>query len=204
MPYTSSEPDTVALPRTEKRPVPLRGETIMFPVVSPPIVRVLKSVVWIERGAPARVRLPDTDAKPVVVRFVNVAAAGVVAPITVLLIPVAVTLKFPAVNNTLFAPKSRLEAERPVRLKLPEVAVKFNAPVVRVNPFEAVRRPAEVIVPVPVVEIFPLVVRLPFSLIERVAEPLDWISRAVLTLAFSSLMMNALAVPRFVRVREVV
>jgi hypothetical protein len=35
---------------------------------------------------------------------VNVAAAGVVAPITVLLMPVAVTLKLPDVNITLLTP----------------------------------------------------------------------------------------------------
>ena len=41
---------------------------------------------------------------------------------------------------------------------LPEVAVKLSAPVVRVNPFEAVSVPAEVTVPLPVEEIFAEVV----------------------------------------------
>ncbi len=40
----------------------------------------------------------------------------------------------------------------------PEVEVRLKAPVVIVNPLEAIRAPAEVIVPVPVVEIFPDVV----------------------------------------------
>ena len=85
-------------------PTPLRGLIVISPVVSPPIVNVLNSVVWIDLGAPARVRLPDIEAAPVVVRFVNVAAAGVVAPITVPLIPVAVTLIFAAPTNRSFPP----------------------------------------------------------------------------------------------------
>jgi hypothetical protein len=58
----------------------------------------------------------------------------------------------------LFAPVEIEEAPRPERVKAPDVAVKFKAPVVRVRPLEAVRRLAEVTVPVPVVEIFPDVV----------------------------------------------
>ncbi len=45
-----------------------------------------------------------------------------------------------------------------VKLAVPEVLVKFKAPVVRVKPFDAVRSPAEVVVPDPVVDIFPEVV----------------------------------------------
>jgi len=183
--------------------VPLSGESIISPVVFPPIVRVLKSVVWIDLGAPARVRLPDTDAKPVVVRFVNVAAAGVVAPITVLLIPVAVTLKFPAVNNTLFAPKSRLEAERPVKFNAPEVPVMLTAPVEIVRPADPVRRPAEVIVPVPVVRMFPDVVAFPLSSIVSFVIPPDLISRAIPYVGAVSSIINALAVPAFVSANEV-
>ena len=125
------------------------------------------------RGAPAKVRFPDTDALPVVVSVVNVAAAGVVAPMTVPLIHVVVTLKLPAVKRTLLAPKSNDEAPRPARDNDPEVAVRLSAPVVSVKPFEAVNNPAEVTVPIPVVVMLPLVVRLPFSLIVKVAEPLD-------------------------------
>ena len=49
----------------------------------------------------------------------------------------------------------------PVSEIVPEVAVKFSAPVVIVNPLEAVKVLAEVIVPVLVVEIFPGVVIFP-------------------------------------------
>ena len=126
-----------------------------------------------ERGAPARVRLPDTDAKPVVVRFVKLPVEGVVKPMAVLLIPVEVVLKFEPVNRMLFAPALNVTPVRPVRFRFPEVPVRLIAPVVRVRPFWAVRRPLDVIVPVPVVRMFPEVVRLPFSLIERVAEPED-------------------------------
>ena len=108
-----------------------------------------------------------------VVSVVNVAAAGVVAPITVPLIPVVVTLKFADVNNVLLAPAFIVYPVSPVRFTNPDVPLKLSAPVVRVNPFEAVNKAFEVIAPVPVVVIFPLVVRLPVSEIVRVAEPED-------------------------------
>lgn len=89
-------------------------------------------------------------------------------------------------------------------MRVPEVAVKLIAPVVRVNPLDAVNNPFDVIVPVPVVAIFPDVVMFPSSFIVRVELPLDWISRNVFIFALLSLMIKALAVPRFVRVRDVV
>ena len=56
----------------------------------------------------------------------------------------------------------------------PEVEVSDKAPVVIVNPFEAVNVPAEVTVPVPVDEIFPEVVMLsPAVAGERVVPVLD-------------------------------
>jgi hypothetical protein len=51
-------------------------------------------------------------------------------------------------------------------VKAPEVAVKFRAPVVMVNPLLAVSNPTEVIVPVLVVEMLPVVVKVPEELIE--------------------------------------
>ena len=82
--------------------------------------------------------------------------------------------------------------------------MRLTAPVVTVRPFDAVKRAFDVIVPVPVVAMFPLVVRFPSSLMVSVADPEDWISSEVLVLALLSLMINALAVPRFVRVSDVV
>jgi len=44
-PETSNVADIAALPKTLRVPVPFNGERIIFPVVSPPIVNVLFSVV---------------------------------------------------------------------------------------------------------------------------------------------------------------
>jgi len=52
----------------------------------------------------------------------------------------------------------KVEADNPVTDNAPLVLVKFNAPLERVNPFEAVKSPANVPVPLPVAEILPLVV----------------------------------------------
>ena len=63
--------------------------------------------------------------------------------------------------STLNKPELMLNAvveEESARLTAPEVAVRFKAPAVSVKPFEAVSRPAEVIVPEPVVETVPEVV----------------------------------------------
>ena len=95
------------------------------------------------------------------VNAVKVPAAAVVAPIAVELIPVAVVLKFDDVNVKAFAPVEIDEADSPERESVPEVAVRFKAPAVWVNPLLAVSVPAEVIAPVPVVEIlFPVVLPL--------------------------------------------
>jgi hypothetical protein len=77
---------------------------------------------------------------PVEVRVVNVPAAAVVAPIAVELIPVEVVLKWPDVKLMSAPPVVEIEdAVRPERVRAPEVAVKFNAPVVKVKPLEAVK-----------------------------------------------------------------
>ena len=76
------------------------------------------------------------------------------APIFVELIPAVVVLKFEAVTVRAFAPKLREEANIPDKVNVPKVAVKFKAPVVSVNPsdavsvFEKVFAPANVCIPV--------------------------------------------------------
>jgi len=85
---------------------------------------------------------PLVDAKvvaPVDDRVVKAAVDGVVVPIAVLLIPVPVVLKNSELMVKRFPPVLIVEALRPERLRLPLVAVRFNAPEERVNPLEAVR-----------------------------------------------------------------
>ena len=74
------------------------------------------------------------------------------------LIPVPVVLMLLAVMVSAEAPVLIEEAPRPERLSAPEVPVIFTAPVVTVRPLEAVRSPAEVMVPEPVAEMLPEVV----------------------------------------------
>jgi hypothetical protein len=144
-----------------------------------------------------RVVVPEAD------KVVKAAVDGVVAPIAVPLIPVAVVLKFAAVISRVFAPVLILEEPSPESVRAPDVAVKFRAPVVWVKPLEAVRVPAEEIAPVPVVETLPEVERTPFSLIVRLFTPPDWIANEVLTAAFVSFMMKAVDVPALVKVKDV-
>lgn len=125
--------------------VPVELPTVTFPVPVVAIVTLLAPAVAI-------------FVAPVEDNVVNAPVDAVVAPIAVLFIPVAVVLKCPEVNVMSFAPEFIEEALKPERAKAPEVAVKLSAPVVRVKPFDAVSDPAEIIVPVPVVEIFPEVV----------------------------------------------
>ena len=93
-------------------------------------------------------------ARPVSVILVNLPVPAVVAPIFVVLIPVAVVLKLLEVKVTAFAPKLSEEADIPDKDNVPDVAVRFKAPVVKVNPseavsvFEKVFAPAKVCVPV--------------------------------------------------------
>jgi hypothetical protein len=76
-------------------------------------------------------------------------------------------------------------------------------PVIDAPPPDTVSAPAEVIVPVPVVEILPDVERTPFSLIVSLLTPPDCMSRDVFVAAFVSLITNAVAVPSLVSVSEV-
>jgi hypothetical protein len=124
--------------------------TVKFPPrevrLLPETVKVLSSVV-----APCRVNDPGVIADPIEliedapvprvvdpdeVRVVKAPVEGVVAPMAVPLIPVAVVLKLPEVKVMLLAPVFIEEADRPDKVKAPEVPVKFKAPVVRVNPEE--------------------------------------------------------------------
>ena len=126
-------------------PAPLAARVNVEPVIE--AAPVVFPAVNVEAAPDAKVVLPEEE------RVVKAAVDGVVAPIAVELMPVAVVLKLEEVKVNAFAPASIAEAESPVKFNVPEVAVKFSAPVVWVNPLEAVKVPAEVMVPVPVVEI---------------------------------------------------
>lgn len=138
--------------------------------------------------------------RAVSVRLVNAPVEGVVAPMAVLLIPVAVVLKLLAVIVNAFVPVLMLDADSPERESAPDVALRLRLPVVKVNPLEAVRSPALVTVPEPIVVMLPEVDKLPFSSIVNVLTPPDWMAREVLVATFVSLIMNAVAVPALVSV----
>ena len=72
----------------------------------------------------------------------------------------------------------------------------LTPPVMDAPPAETVNAPAEVMVPVPVVEILPEVESTPFSLMVNLFTPLDSIASEVLGVPpFVSLITNALPVP---------
>ena len=74
------------------------------------------------------------------------------------LMPVLVVLKLEEVMVKALAPVLMEDADRPDKVKAPLVAVRFMAPVVKVNPLLAVSKPAEVMTPDPVVVMLPVVV----------------------------------------------
>ena len=84
----------------------------------------------------------------------------VTVPLPIEVAPVPVVFKFNGAptKDKLLAPVLIEEAPSPESVRAPEVPVRFKAPVVRVKPLEAVNNPAEVTVPVPVLEILPVVV----------------------------------------------
>jgi hypothetical protein len=185
-------------------------ETLKFEVV---MVRALAPRVQVEGEAPVKFKAPEeltvTTPEPepmllvlVDVKVVNAPVLGVEAPMAVVLIPVDVVLKWLEVMVRSLAPVLMEEAERPERAKAPDVAVRFNAPVVKVKPLEAVSNPADVIVPEPVVEMFPEVERVPSSLMVNFETPPDWTSIAVLVPALVSFRIKAVAVPCWVRVKD--
>jgi hypothetical protein len=103
-----------------ERVVPVLFQNPKLPDVGAVVVRILVPSVY----------TAELMAKPVSVILVNLPVDAVVAPIAVELIPVAVVLKFEEVKVRALAPVEIEEAERPERDSVPEVAVKFNAPVV--------------------------------------------------------------------------
>ena len=99
--------------------------------MSAAIVAPFKIVVPVEFPA---VKVDPAPVASVVLLFVAKVVKAPVdrmsVPIAVLLIPVAVVLKLPDVISKLFAPVLIDEALNPERVSVPEVAVKFSAPVV--------------------------------------------------------------------------
>jgi hypothetical protein len=118
---------------------------------------------------------------PELVKEVKAPVEAAEAPIAVEFIPVEVVLKFAEVKLKSLTPVEIEEAPRPKRAIAPLVPVKLSAPVVKVKPFEAVNKPAEVIVPAPVVEILLVVVKVPTVLIDNWSlEPKATVSVALL------------------------
>ena len=112
-------PDVVAF----KPPFEVKANVpVALPIVTLP-VPVVATVTLL---APALAK----SVTPVEVKEVNLPVPAVVAPILVLLIPVAVVLKFPAVMVRLLAPVDNEEAPKPEIVRAPLVAVKLSAPVV--------------------------------------------------------------------------
>jgi hypothetical protein len=106
---------------------------IPFPVPFALIATTEPLIVTAPVVFPAVNVLAAFDAKvvfPEEPRVVKLAVDGVVAPIAVELIPVAVVLKLPEVMVKLVTPVSIDEALNPDRARDPEVAVKLRAPVV--------------------------------------------------------------------------
>jgi hypothetical protein len=140
-------------------------ETLMFEEVR---VKAFAPSVQVEGAAPVKFNAPEELSVttpvpdpifdvPVEVRVVNLPVEGVSVPIAVELIPVAVVLKLLEVIVKALEPVFIDEAPRPDNANAPEVPVKLIAPPERVSPLLAVKRPADVIVPVLVVEILPVV-----------------------------------------------
>ena len=103
-------------------PAPLALKETVEPVIE--AAPVVLPAVKVEPAVEASVVFPVEE------RVVKAAVDGVVAPIAVELIPVAVVLEFADVINKLFNPVEIEDAPKPVMFNAPEVAVKFNAPVV--------------------------------------------------------------------------
>lgn len=185
----SASPKLMAFPTPLALIVTVEPFTVTAPVVLP--------AVNVFPAPEDKIVLPEEE------RVVKMAVDGVVAPIAVALIPVAVALKLADVKRMLFAPAPKVTPLSPVASIVPEVAVRFNAPVVWVKPFDAVRRLFDVMVPVPVVLILPDVERVPFSLMLSVVKALDWMAKEVFVAALVSLMTNALSVPALVKVNDV-
>ena len=182
-----------------EEPRVLFPETVKSPVMS--VLSLRERLPLLSEIASVTERAPPTVVSFVEMRVVNAPDDLVVAPIAVPLIPVDVVLKLAEVKVKSFAPVLMEEAPKPESESAPDVAVRFKAPVVSVNPLDAVSSPADVIDPVPVVTILPGVINVPVSLIVRVSTPPDWIANKVFVAAFMSLITTAVAVPWLVIVK---
>ncbi len=100
--------------------------------------RVPSSPAAVLVTTPAVVR-PESVTDVVAESVLKAPVEAVVAPIAVELMPVAVVLKLEEVIVRALAPVLMEEADSPERVRAPDVAVRFIAPVVRVRPLEAVR-----------------------------------------------------------------
>jgi hypothetical protein len=199
-----ARPVTFKAPPTPTAPLPknvVAGLVVAFPKVKELPFKIAAPVLF--PAVKVLAAPEDSVVSPDDVKVVNAPVEAVVAPIAVELIPVAVVLKFPEVNVKLLAPAEMVEADSPDRDNTPEVAVRFTAPVVWVSPLLAVKVPAEVMVPVLVVEMFPLVDSVPASVMVKVGVPPDWMAKEVLVAPLVSLITKAFPVPALVKISEV-
>ncbi len=129
--------------------------------------------------------------------------AAKVAPLSELAFKLA-TLVVEATTNGA-VPVARVEVSWPLRPivvmpdKAPELMIRPLMVLVAVGPLKT---PAEVMVPLPVVEILPEVEMVPSSVMVNLETPPDFISRAVLVAPLVSSNIKAGAVPCWVRVSD--
>ena len=100
----------VVLGATNPPAIAFEGLRIIFPVVSPPIVNGLNAVVWIVLAPPAKVKLPEAEAFPAIVRS-----------------PVEVRLKLDEVTVRALAPSVNVDGAAPVKLSAPERVYGYNS-----------------------------------------------------------------------------
>ncbi len=174
-------------------------------VVVAPIVPVPAKVKAVAEVAIVSIEVTPVSAPPVeTFKPLEVKAKVPVAlPIEVFPVEEVFRFRVGAVNAAVPEESVYVSAVRPVAEIEPEVAVKSIAPVDIVNPSEAVKVPSEFIVPPAEVEMLPVVVTVPASVIVNEETPPDWMSTDILDAAFVSLSIKALAVPWLVKVRDV-
>jgi hypothetical protein len=93
------------------------------------VTPVLFPAVKVLAASDERVVFHDDD------KVVKAAVEGVVDPMAVLFMPVAVVLKLAEVMSKLFTPVFMDDWLSPVSASVPEVEVRLMGPVVRVSPF---------------------------------------------------------------------
>ena len=152
----------VESPGAKTKAAEVPAEAVVMSLVWPPI-RLTTPPVLRSKLVPSTATVAELLPRlvtPVEDKVVKAPLAAVVAPIWVALIPVAVVLKVeapvPEVMVKALVPVLMEEADSPDKARAPLVAVKFNAPVVRVKPLLAVSNWVEVREPV-------LVVRMPVA-----------------------------------------